>query len=345
MIATVREMFRRLEESGVHYALLRNYEQLFDHPESQAGQATDVDLVIASEDISRWRHIAISIAEEFGWDALTECEHFTQSRERAHHIEIFRFYRHADGSFLQVDLFHAYLIWGLPCMSEREMLEDRVYDVGRGLTRINPFKENTFRLLQIQGLIGSKHAKHKVARYRDRVLQFDRERGGEFRCSLDARFGGWAPAILDALQREDWKRFLKVMRRAKAGFWLRSMLRSPWRTGQLVSARLFESWKRYFTNPCGRSVNVYAESPLARTRLKSVLNELQQSNCIDRWSERASSSVREQGGLIVQWTSSETAEITITNNDDSQQIRRYIVDLLVRRHQPLLINAGRLVRV
>jgi hypothetical protein len=347
MNGTVRALFHRLEESGIRYALLRNYEQLCDHPHRQAGQAagqaTDIDLVVASEDISRLRNIAISLAEEFGWDALTECEHFTQSRQRAHHIEIFRFYRHSDASFLQIDLFHAYLIWGLPFMSEREMLADRVQDAGRGLTRIDPFRENTFRLLQIQGLIGSKHTDEKTARYRDRVLTFDSEHGHEFRRFLDSQFAGGAHSdcasrILDALEREDWPCYARTVRRAKAGFWMRFLLRDPRRAVQLVSARLFESRKRHFTNPCGRVLDVHADSPRTRTRLRAILDELKQLNCIDRWSERNSSGVLEQGGLIIRWSTPERAELTVTGGDTSGQIRRWLMDLLVRRHQPLFIR-------
>src|SRR5947209_15708433 len=94
--ADVRDLFQRLEESGIRYVILRNYEQLFDGAGDSASQATDIDLVIASEDIPKWRKIAAQFAADGEWDALTECSHFRQSRERAHHIEIFRFYNYAE---------------------------------------------------------------------------------------------------------------------------------------------------------------------------------------------------------------------------------------------------------
>lgn len=345
---TVRELFLRLEESGIRYAILRNYEQLCDAFASQAGQATDIDLVVATEEISKLRRVLISLAQEFGWDALTECEHFTQSRHRAHHIEIFRFYRHSDASFLQIDLFHAYLIWGLPFMLERELLTDRVKDAGRGLTRIDPFRENTFRLLQIQGLIGSGHSERKITRYRDRVLKFHAEHGEKFRTFLDSRFAGEVHTsgehrksgaqILDALEREDWSSYRKAVRRAKAGFWLRYLLHNPREALRLGFARVFESWKRYFVNPCGRTIEVHADSPRTQLLFRSILDELQQLNCIDRWSESNSAAVREQGGLVIHWTTPARAELALTSTDSAAQLRRCILDVLIRRHQPLFIR-------
>ncbi len=223
MSGMVPALFERLEQSGLRYVILRNYEQLFDGPSQNPGQAhgqaTDIDLVIATGDIPRWRKIAVSLAEDFGWDALTECDHFTQSHKHEHHIEIFRYYSHGDQCFLQVDLFHSYLIWGLPFLTEDELLTGRVSDQQRGLTRIDPVKENTFRLLQIQGLIGYKHSTAKIARYRDRILRFDREHGRAFREFLNKSFGGCYEQILDALEREDWARYSKTMRMGKALFW------------------------------------------------------------------------------------------------------------------------------
>src|SRR5947209_12278830 len=229
MNPTVSLLFRRLEESGVRYVLLRNYEQLCDTPagpsEPAAGaasdQATDIDLVIATEDIPKWRTLAVSLARDCHWDALTECGHFTQSRRHEHHIEIFRFYEFSEGRFLQVDLFHAYLVWGVPLMTERDMLEGRLQDPLRGLTRLDPLKENVFRLLQLNGLVNWKHSGQKVTRYRDRVLNIDGQRRDEFRDGLNSRFPGSAGPILEALEKQDWPVFRKLVRSAKAGFFLR----------------------------------------------------------------------------------------------------------------------------
>ena len=350
MTGMVPALFERLEESGLRYVILRNYEQLCDGaPEGDRqpqGQATDIDLVIATEDIPRWRKIAVSLANDFGWDALTECDHFTQSRKHAHDIEIFRYYRHADQCFLQVDLFHSYLIWGLPFLNEGDLLEGRVADQRRGLTRIDPVKENTFRLLQIQGLIGYQHSGVKITRYRDRILRFDQEHGQEFREFLNHHFRGHAGEILDALAREDWARYRKTMRKAKARFWMGFASRKPLQAVGFLAARVIESRKRYLARPCGPVVKAHVEDARARDRFIAILNSMKRLNFIDQWHERRPGAlfekealvIREQGGLLIQWTGPKQADLNVTSALSCNAIWRFLVDLLVGQHAPLFLR-------
>src|ERR1700676_3731566 len=111
--ATVRELFRRLERARIRYAVMRNYEHLPNIRDERLKRTTDIDLVIHSEDLARWRQLGTGLAEDHGWDALVECDHWTQSDVRDHHIEAFRFYRFSPAEFLQVDVFHAYIAMGL----------------------------------------------------------------------------------------------------------------------------------------------------------------------------------------------------------------------------------------
>ena len=348
MNGMVRALFDRLEQSGLRYAILRNYEQLCDAGQAHGAQATDIDLVIATEDIPRWRTIAVSLAEDFGWDALTECDHFTQSRKHEHDIQIFRYYRHADQCFLQVDLFHSYLIWGLPFLTEQELLAGRVSDPQRGLTRIDPVQENTFRLLQIQGLIGYQRSAAKIARYRDRIVRFDQEHGREFRAFLNRSLGGYATEILDALEREDWAGYRKTMRRGKALFWSKFASRKPVQAAQFLAARLLESRKRYLARPCGPLIKVHVEDSRSRDRFVAILKGMRRLNFIDQWHERSSGAlldkealvIREQGGLLVEWTRSDRADLKVNSALSCTEIWRFIVDVLVRQHAPLFIRAG-----
>ncbi len=350
MKGTIPALFERLEQSGLNYVILRNYEQLCDGtPEGDRqppGQATDIDLVIATEDIPRWRKIAVSLAEDFGWDALTECDHFTQSQKHEHDIEIFRYYRYADQCFLQVDLFHSFLIWGLPFLTERDLLEGRVTDRRRGLTRIDPVKENTFRLLQIEGLIGYRDSGIKIARYRDRIMRFDQEHGQEFRAFLDRNFRGYSGEILEALAREDWARYRKIMRKGKARFWMRFASTKPLQTMRFLSARVIESRQRYLARPCGPVVKAYVEDARARERFVAILTNLTRLNFIDKWYERRRGSlpdkealvIREQGGLLIEWTRPEQADLNITSELSCTAISRFIMDVLVGRHAPLFLR-------
>ncbi len=339
MNPTIAELFRRLEDSGIRYVILRNWEGLFEASSEYGNKATDVDLVIASEDIPRWREIAVSLARDFAWDALTECPHFTRSRERAHHIEIFRFYRHSDGAFLQVDLFHAYLVWGVPFLSEAEMLEGRAYDSKHALTRIDPLKENAFRLLQINGLIPWQHSAEKIERYRRRVLAFAAEHEVEFEQFLERCFPGSCARLLDALRRQDFVQFRRVVRRAKWDF----VRRNSGRALGLISARVLEARKRYFSDPCGCVLRVHTENAEARSRLIGVFDELKRLNFIDLWVatrsaflvRRVAIDAREQGGLVVRWSRRDGAQVVVCGDETTGEIRRKLVDVLVRRHRAL----------
>lgn len=346
MSPTPALLFGRLEASGVRYVILRNYEQLCDRAHA-GSQATDIDLVIATGDLPKWRPIAASLARDADWDALTECAHFTRSSRREHDIQIFRFYRYADGAFLQVDLFHAYLVWGLPFLNEEEMLEGRVHDAARGLTRIDPIKENTFRLLQLQGLIGWEHSVEKMARYRERVLRFEAERRDEFRAYLESRFPGYAERILEALARADWKAYRRTMTRAKAAFALRFAARDPISAVRLPAARLAEARKRYWTEPCGQRLPIGVDGPRTRERVVRALEALKRSNVIDHWvarrprvlPDKISMDVREQGGLVVEWTEAAKGELRIADADSEETIRRRLLHVLVAHHHPLYLRS------
>ena len=132
----VAGLFLELERRGVRYAVLRNYECLpVVRRDDDSGVATDIDLVVDSADLPLWREAAASFAKQGGWHALTECDHWTQSGAREHHVEVFRFYRFSPPEFLEVDLFHGYFVWGVPLFDEQRLLAGNGRD--RKSTRLN----------------------------------------------------------------------------------------------------------------------------------------------------------------------------------------------------------------
>jgi hypothetical protein len=340
MVRTVSELFRMLEEHAVRYAVLRNYELLPDLRDASFRSNTDIDLVVDSNDIPVWRQIAVSLAEQLGWDALTECAHWMRSSVRHHHIEVFRFYRIAPPAFLEVDLFHAYLTAGLPLMDERDLLEGRIYDRRRGLTRIDPLKENAFRLLQIHGRMGQRRSRDKVDRYLARIAKFCESHNQEFRNFLRRRFSVFGVLALDALHEGEMKQFKKNMGLAKASFAIRSALRHPFRAARYMYARYQDNRARYGVRQCGCVFKICAGEKQRRD-LATALDGLVYLNFFDEWSEKSGDEghaswherkVMEKGGLVIQWSAPEAAQLLLAESDDQATITGEIIRFLIGLH-------------
>ncbi len=346
--ASVARLFRELEQRKVRYAVLRNYELLPSlRREDGSAQRTDIDLVVDSRDLPSWREVAKDVAEQNGWDALTECDHWMQSPAQHHNAEVFRFNRFSPPEFLHVDVFHGYLISGLPLVDEAGMLAGRIKDPGGRFTRIDPVTENLYRLMQVYSHYCENPASAKVTRYRKRLLQFwetDRER---FRRRLRSKFFLFGEQAVEALQQEDMNRFARKMRWARLYFTVKFSLAHPVRTPWYWFCRKRENRVRFFTRPCGRVVPTCAAEEKRQT-LRDVLDELSYKNFMDRWAERTAPaqdiskierSVMEQGGLVIEWSSPEASELVITAADDRESIARKVIEILLVRHPCLFRRA------
>ena len=337
---TVAELFERLESHGLTYAVLRNYENLPDLRVSEHASNTDVDLVVASEELPRFREVLVSLARDMEWDALTECKHFSYSRARHHNIEIFRFYRVSPLEFLQIDVFHGYVNWGLPLMDESELVSGRRYDEQRRLTHIDPVKENIYRLAQVHGLRGSTRAIEKVNRYRGKVLAAFASHEVEFTGCLRCYFGNAGLDAVKALARGHTGRFTRAMHRAKATFAARFAVRHPGKTVRFVLQRIGDNRARFHSQQCGALLKVHAEGA-AREAFIRVMNALTQLNAFDRWAEKSAPAYRltnrernvmEQGGLVVEWADCSRASLVIEGNETTESIEPKVIACAVRRH-------------
>lgn len=346
---SVSRLFQMLEQSGIRYAVLRNYEllpALRYKPESAL--QTDIDLVIHTEDLPLWRAIAITLAAEHKWDAATECDHWMQSKIRAHNIEVFRFYRVFPAAFLQVDVFHGYLVWGFPLFEEGELLEGRIRSSNRQITHIDPLKENTFRLLQINGLLASRHSKEKIRRYRNKVLHFCGSENKRMHSCLRNYFSVFGERAVTALKAEKFDRFALNMRFAKAYFAVRFVVRRPFQSIEYSIARFKDHRKRYFSRQCGSTIRIFAPDDQCKNRLRAAMESLVELNVIDRWTERGAGAtsvdwhehkVMEQGGLAVKWANRDSAQFDITRYRQECAIAADIMSFLAGRHPRLELSA------
>jgi hypothetical protein len=324
-VETVAQLFQRLEVSGIPYAVLRNYERLPDL-QTDRGVNTDLDLVIANEQLPKFRQLAAELAQHMGWDYVTECDHFTQSPMPEHHIEVFRFYRFHPLEFIEVDLFHSYNVMGLPLMSEQQLLEGRVYDPERGLSRIDPLKENVYRLQQI----ANGHNPQKNQRYIERV----RSQPPVFQAVVK-RYLSW-PGVLAfrSLLAGHMRAFRLSMRLAAMAFALRVFLRSPVRVAKMMLARRRENRRRYHTNPCGIVLPVFADAE-GREKLAQAARKLKTLNIVDDCVTHFDRDVLEQGGVVIEWAQADEAHLRIQSTDDAAGIAEKIGRYLAARHKVL----------
>ena len=343
---TFTALFQELENAGLRWAVLRNYERLPDLDVGD-GQLTDLDLVVHGDDLPRLRSILAGVARQCGWDALTECDHYSQSPVVHHRIEVFRFYRAEPREFLQIDVFHALVVLGLPLLNESELLEGRHFDATRGLFRINPLKENAYRLVQIEAVLHSRRRAAKRQRYILRLKACLWQRPTEFTEVLKRHFSPFAVAAARALCRDDLRRFAWNMRLARAHFLLWVGARNPGRTVSYLRARRAESRLRFKTRTCGTELRAWTAGEAERRIFCGVLDSFAQRNVIDEWIELPSdardytthqSGVLEQGGLLVRWTSEERADLRVPHGADQDGIAGELMAFLVRRHTLLYGN-------
>lgn len=343
---SVAELFGRLEQRQLPYAVLRNYEFFPDLRGGDRTRNTDIDLVVRRSELPQFREVLISIAADYGWDLLTECGHFGRSRVRHHNIEVFQFYRTSPLEYLQVDVFHGLLVWGLPFMDEEQLLHGRRHDPVRGLTHIDPLKEQTFRLVQIHGLGQSERTASKRERYRRKIDAFRETHDREYLETLGRYFGRFGAEAAAALRAGDAAAFNRAVGMGKRHFCLHYALRHPASALLQVAERRRESRLRFNTDPCGCALAIHAGSSKARARFGAAMDVLIELNVIDEWVQKTSSSslnegeqdVLEQGGVLVRWTDRASAALAIEAGDDPRGIAIQVLKACAGRHPALYVK-------
>jgi hypothetical protein len=333
--ATALDFFARMNEQGIEYAVLRNYEQYprFGH---------DIDLVVRWSHLPRWRQIAKACASDHAWGALTECDHWAQSSCREHTIQILRFYRQSSRDYsqidyLQIDAFHAHLVNSLPLFDEDALLGERILDE-RGFYRIGERAENFFRLLQIARLASISGAHAKVETYRSRALAFWTE-ARDF-SGYSAKLG--FPCMTEAMRDLEAGDLLSYKRRVdsqKRAWWAAKMLAHPLRGSRMLLNRLVDYARLFYFRPCGFTILVSASAE-QRALLDAALKQLADANLVPLYtlggSRRQQRQSMERGGIAVTWDSEQRAALILNSDAREEDIMWKIVSMLIERHPRIL---------
>jgi hypothetical protein len=325
--ATIVEFFARMNAQGVEYALLRNYEQYprFGH---------DVDLILRWDHLPRWKAIAKSCADDFGWSALTDCDHWARSSSREHCIQALRFYALDSEQYLEIDAFHALLLLGLPLASEDAVLRGRVWDE-RGFYRVDPHFENLFRLLQIARLAGINGAQAKLERYRTRALSFWNSAGNLKEFAAGLGLPKLARAV-EYLAAGDTQSFKTQVDRQKRAWLIRWLLAQPLRGIKIMFDRFEDYMRLLWLRPCGFEVSVFARTGDDRRRLEQIMAGFMETNFIHAFT--ASKNLRkrrwvlERGGIVVNWAPEDRAQVAMAADAGDRSAKDELVRMIVDRH-------------
>ena len=226
------------------------------------------------------------------------------------------------------------------------MLSGRIHDVARGLSRVDPIKENVYRMIQLHGLYPG--SERKRARYQAGVVAFRASNRDSMDAILTDRFGRFGVSAVEALASGDTKRFMRNMRRARWRFILKYALNHPFGILAQIACRFREHIKRFHTRQCGSVLCVRVGDKAEREMVRGIMNELVRHSFMDEWGEREAGSrtskqdrqAMEQGAIIIEWSESDEADIDAREIDDRTAIAEMILRAAARHHKPLFQQAA-----
>lgn len=327
--ATVVELFKKFEASGLCYAVLRNYENYpnFSH---------DIDLVMQYSNIPEARRIIAETAQAFKWDSAHECAHWNQSLVPIHKIEVFKLYSLDELEYLQIDLFHGMALLGIPFLTEQELLLDRIKDP-RGFWRISKGNENLIRLMQLSRIPPDTE---KYNKYLQALRKYAGEHEGEFTNEVNLKLGKYGLLALKDLLNKDHAQARIKFRWLRIKFILKAFqkLGIPYVISTILQ-RFLSQWGSFIGNPCGFILTVDPKAQMST--LTDALEILQTRNWLILWSKSNSRSpfltwadrqVLERGGIILKQTRLRPHNFSWNTEDSTDVLLRRIAILIMSQH-------------
>ena len=350
--STITFLFDELHLHEIPYVVLRNHEGLPSLRHSDgSGDITDIDLVIDTRHLLQWRSILKRASEMYDWDVVTECFHWTQSSCPAHHIQVFRFYRLDPLQFIQIDIFHSYLVLGLPIINEQDLL--KTPNRNRHGILCADQRIEAFHVIMKVHWSTKANSPNKIKRYRNRALEL--WRNPAVRSYIHQTLGAPGVEAFRSVERNDFQGCSKHVERARRLAFRRHLFSHPVSGLRHIIVRREENVKRYTTGACGRIVNVYATGETARNMFRETLDTFCRCTIFEEWKElskpgiitRSERSVMEQGGFIVLWCEPDKAHLIVDSASSPESVARSLIELaaaqdsiLFRRPSPQEYTSG-----
>lgn len=338
--ATIAALINELGTENLPYVIARNYENYPDF-------GHDLDLFFSDNHVSEFNAIARKIAADYNWDYLTLCDHWNTSKIRTHNIEVFRFYKINPVEYLQLDLFHGFLVWGVPLVNSKEIINTRVRDVSNRFYHMRPALENSLRMLQISKLMSYEGTTEKIQRYRTCVLLSLANHECDLVTYSAKLFSSDTSQALDYLKSGKMQAFRISMNRIKQRFFLKSMIAKPYTTIMFLRERFNEYWRLFYSAPCGFILRVYVPSEEKYRHINQSLDFLVKKKVLSCWSDNNCKTkkfgvqhrrIMERGGIVVKRVGSADKAMLNLENCGKDQTLSAILDLIVKRHTLLQIG-------
>jgi hypothetical protein len=334
-------LFSALNQVGLRYAVLRNYEEFPDF-------GHDIDLVLHHQDVFAFQKILREIAIENAWDVLQPCLHWGRSSHLHNQVQVFRLFSWDGPIAMQVDLFHGYSLWGQPLLSEAELLDARIWDA-RGFFRINPVKENFFKILQLARLYQlAPHRKDKIEEYAAQIEAYLEQSEAYFKNFLLTYLSKSSVEKLNNILRKgDFKALSNVVLGLKIRYISHLFLKAPCETALRFFQRLFEQFYCYFREPCGRVVKIYSPAMQDLDTVNAILSELSDRNIITQWTSGNAKSkgiswkerrILERGGCVVKLADKINADLHMDKENARSAVREHLFRLLINTHDNIILQ-------
>jgi len=331
---TIKSIIRELEDSDTTYAIARNYENYPDF-------GHDLDLFFSAP-ISLFIKFIEVIAIKHSWDVVTYCNHWSKSSIPEHNVDVLRFYKLASNEYLQVDLFRGFLVWGVPLVNAEEILKYRnLHDSGL-FYRPNLAIENIFRMLQINSLLTNKSEIKKIARYRERVLEYvHTESESLLKCGKDLGLL-YIEESLKPLSENNFSLFSYYINKSKRQFLFKYILKQPFLSFRQLLARIIDYYGLFISSPCGLIIEVNVQNSKHKKVIESSLDKLVDNSFILGWSDVMNNRilslkkrrVLERGGVVIKWVNHRGKNIIcIDDSTSSHDVYRDLQNRIILCHE------------
>jgi hypothetical protein len=337
---TISELINQLDKRKINYAIMRNYENF-------PSVGNDLDLVIDPLKLDEFRKLAIELASQFGWEHLTECSHWSGSKVDAQNINVFRYYRLTPREGFQIDLFHGFLLWGIPLFNANQLLIDRKRDRKDQFYTISELYETVIKIFQIAALIKASSDSKKINRYLDKVKDYYKRENQKLCHFIRTKFNVDDCSVIDMLIDQKFDIFKQKISEIKRLYIYQIFKKQKLELIPIVFNRIIQLANLYFFDPCGFLVKVYGKNSANWDVLKKVLSEFKNSKLLYTYlickndykcSKLNVQKILERGGIVFIEVQSESKSDLNIDNCNENDIAEFLYSQLVSNHKKLYSN-------
>ncbi|MBI2995689.1 MAG: hypothetical protein HYY52_03145 [Candidatus Melainabacteria bacterium] len=346
---TVTELFKKLEDAGIPYAILGNYER-FPYFER------DVDIAISLSEIEKLKDVLIYVTSELGWDLLLSA-HINDTKDASDTIN-FVFYNYDPFLIFQMDVAYCYDFCKLPVLTTSNLLNDRYKHKFIKFSYLNPLKENFIYLLKIRRHVAriisssfktayteslKKYCYKKIRYYRKKIVNFCELSSNEKKLKqlLGKKLGIFGVLALNSLKGSNLYTFYFFMLFATAYFLVINFFKTPFKTLLAVKHEINLAVNKHSAYVPKHVMKICAKKENKKILMLNFLEDLLKRDYIIAWSVKQNSKttmlteaiISAANGRVIEWIDIPSEEaFDISNINSKDEIARKILPFLFPCH-------------